>query len=335
VFAYGGFLAAIGLAVGAMAGMGQYQTAPEDRAYFLSFWADAFPPSWRDPLVLARWLVRTHTGPIFSYVPGVRDTWVTALVFGGFVAGILARIRREPSRVLLLVLPFLLTLLAAALRRYPYGVSVRAAQFLAPATLLLAAAGVAWLCARPRRASLTRWVIPGLAAGLIGMGLWRVGQDLGHPYRTPWDRTGREFARWFWSEFAADAELVCVRTDLGIPFRPGPWAYDAVDQYLCLQRIYSLRHRRAQPPRWESISPSHPLRCVLLNRRPEEVPAFREWIEAHRDRYRLREVRTYPATRSDHLEPAQTYVVCELVPTTLAARPSHDSEATRCQSAPF
>src|SRR5262249_41685842 len=42
VFAYGGFLAATGLAVAAMAGMGQYQTSPEDRAYFLGFWAEAF-----------------------------------------------------------------------------------------------------------------------------------------------------------------------------------------------------------------------------------------------------------------------------------------------------
>ena len=329
VFAYSGFLTAAGLSVAALAAMGQYQTAPEDRAYFLSFWAEAFPPSWRDPVALGRWLVRTHTGPLFAYVPGVRDAWVTALVSGCFVAGILSRIRRDPGRVLLLVLPFLLTFLAAALRRYPYGMSVRAVQFLAPATLLLAAAGVAWLCARPRRPSLIRWVIPGLAAALVGTGLWRVSQDLGHPYRTPWDRTGREFARWFWGEFAADAELVCVRTDLGIPFRPGDWAYDATDQYLCLQRIYSPRHRQAQPPRWEAISPSRPLRCVLLNRMPSEVPAFLEWVEAHRDRYRLREVRTYPATRSDHLEPAQTYVVCEFVPTTLAAGTTHPSAATR------
>jgi hypothetical protein len=254
---------------------------------------------------------------------------MTALVFGCFVVGVLSRIRRDADRILLLVLPFLLTFLAAALRRYPYGMSVRAVQFLAPATLLLAAAGASWLCARPRRAPLRRWVIPGLAAALVGLGLWRVGQDLGHPYRTPWDHTGREFARWFWREFAADAELVCVRTDLGIPFRPGPWAYDATDQYLCLQRIYSARHRQARPPRWEAISPSRPLRCVLLNRMPGEVPAFREWIQTHRDRYQLREVRTYPATRADHLEPAQTYVVCEFVPTTLATGTTEPSATAR------
>ncbi len=313
-----------------MAGLGQYQTPPENRAYFLTFWAEAFPPSWRDPAALGRWLVRTHTGPMFAYVPGIRDAWVTALVFGCFVIGILSRIRRDPGPVLVLVLPFLLTFLAAVLRRYPYGLSVRAFQFLAPATLVLAAAGLAWLCARSRRPTLIPWVIPALAAGLVGLGLWRAGQDLGHPYRTPWDRTGREFARWFWTEFAADAELVCVRTDLGIPFRPGEWAYDAVDQYLCLQRIYSARHRQARPPRWEAISPSHPLRCVLLNRMPSEVPAFLQWIAAHRDRYRLREVRTYPATRSDHLEPAQTYVVCEFVPTTPAVGTTpHPSAARR------
>jgi hypothetical protein len=329
VVAYGAFLVATGLSVAAMAGMGQYRTSPADRSYFLKFWAEAFPPSWRDPLALGRWLARTHTGPLFAYIPGVRATWATALVFVAFVAGILSQFRRQPGRVAVLVLPFLLTFLAAALRRYPYGVSVRIAQFLAPATLSLAAAGVGWLVARPRRAAWNRWAIPGLAAALSAMGFWHAGQALGHPYRAPWDRTGREFARWFWSEVAADAELVCVRTDLGIPFQPGPWAYDAVDQYLCLQRIYSERHRRGQPPRWEAISPGRPLRCVLLNRMPGEVPSFQKWIESHRDRYQLREVRTYPVIRPDYLEPSQTYVVCEFVPTALAAGPTDRSAVRR------
>ncbi len=115
--------------------------------------------------------------------------------------------------------------------------------------------------------------------------------------------------------FSVDAELVCVRTDLGIPFRPDPWTYDAADQYLCLQRIYSRRHQQKRPPDWNKISADRPLRCVLLNRMPTDVPAFLNWIETHRDRYRLRDVRTYPASRGARAEPAQTYVVCEFAPT--------------------
>jgi hypothetical protein len=321
--ALGGLLAAAGSSVALMSALGQYHASPEDREYLIRFWKGAFPPSWHDPMALAGWLLRAHTGPLFAYPHGAnRLTWLTALIFGCFIVGIVLRGRHNPKVVLLLVLPFLLALLAAALRRYPYGMSVRVAQFLVPSTLLLASAGLAWFAARVRPLCVARWAIPGLAVILIGSGTWRLAHDLGNPHRTPWDRTAREFARWFWNELSADAELVCVRTDLGIPFRPGQWAYDGADQYLCLQRIYSHRHQQKRPPRWDAVSPTRPLRCVLLNRMPAEVPAFLNWIETRRDRYTLREVRTYPATRGSQVEPAQTYVVCEFAPTPrgLAAR---------------
>jgi hypothetical protein len=316
VVPYGCFLAVAGLIVALLTALGQYDTSPGDRAYFLKFWADAFPPSWRDPRALGVWLTQTHTGPIFAYFrgEGVEPTWVTASFFACFVMGISVCARQDLVRVLLLVLPFLGTFLAAVLRRYPYGVSVRTVQFLAPATLLLAAGGAAWFCARLRSLPAIRRIIPGMVVILVAMGLWRLGRDLGHPYRTPWDQTSREFARWFWKELAADAELVCVSTDLGIQFRPGRWHYDGADQYFCLQRIYSPRHGRGLPARWEAISSTRPLRCVLLNRMPDEVPAFHRWIETHRGRYRLSDIRAYPASRGSPLEPALTYVVCEFVP---------------------
>ncbi len=315
VAAYGGFLAAAGLAVAGMFALGQYNASAADREYLLRFWSGAFPPSWSEPGALAGWLFRAHTGPLFAYPQGAnRSPWLSVLIFGCFIVGIILSGRRNPKVAVLLVLPFLLGIVAAGLRRYPYGMSVRVAQFLAPSTFLLASAGLAWLCARARPLPLAKWAGPGLAIVLAGMGLTRLGHDLGSPYRTPWDRTGREFARWFWEELSADSELVCVQTDLGIPIRPGPWAYDGADQCLCLQRIYSRRHQQRFLPRWDRISAARPLRCVLLNRMPSEVPAFMNWIETHSDRYALCDVRTYPATRGSKAEPKQTYVVCEFVP---------------------
>jgi hypothetical protein len=314
--AYIGFLASAALAIAGMAAVRQYHASPADRNYLIDFWAGAFPPSWNDPSALAGWLLRAHTGPLFAYPLGAnRLPWLTTLIFGCFIVGIVLLGRRNPRVVVLFALPFPLGIVAAALRRYPYGMSARVAQFLVPSTLLLASAGLAWLCARLRPSILARWATPALAVALVGIGLCRLGRDLGNPCRTPWDRTSREFARWFWNELAADAELVCVRTDLGIAFRPGQWAYDGADQYLCFQRIYSRRHQQKRPPRWDAVSRTRPLRCVLFNRMPSEVPAFLNWIETHRSRYTLREVRTYPATRGSPAEPAQTYVVCEFTPT--------------------
>ncbi len=325
-----GYLGAALAALAAMAALGQYRATPANRAYFLKYWAVAFPPSWRSPGTLLNWLAAVHTGPLFAIphgaVPGT--TWLNALVFGSFLVGIFVCRKREPSVVVLLVLPFLLNLAAAAARRYPYGMSIRVALHLVPSIVLLAAAGVEWMSARRRGSLRGRVIIPALALAAAAWGVGRMGNDLAHPYRTPWDRTAREFARWFWDELSVESELVCVRSDLGIPFRPGEWAYDGADQYLCYQRIYSARHRKKQPPRWDAISPARPLRCVLLNRMPEDVPAFLEWIKSHRARYTLRDVRTYRATRGSAVEPALTYVVCEFVPASgvLALAPSPAGE---------
>jgi hypothetical protein len=315
--AYGTFIAASGLSLGAMALLGQYQSDPESRSYFLAFWDKAFPPSWLDPVRLLAWIYRTHTGPLFEWVHGAGPglSWLTAIVILTMIIGAVTLARRDFWTLLLLAVPFALTVLAASLRLYPYGKSVRVVQFLAPGTLILVDAGLARIrtAIRSRRCGFAMTAILLLTTGF--QGLWRQAGDLVHPYRTPWDRTARELARWFWQDFAAGGELVCVRTDLGIPFHSSQWEYDGTDQYLCYQRIYSQRHREARPPAWDSISAEHPLLCVMNSQQPDQVPGFRAWIEQHRESYRLRGVRTFSARSGVKREPSVSYLVCEFVPT--------------------
>ncbi len=103
------------------------------------FWEEWFPPSRPRPLLL--WLADAHTGNMMAYPVGGRagGSALTALLC---LAGVwrLASERRLGLLALLLA-PFGLTLLAAALQRYPYGGSARVAQHLAPAICLLAGAG--------------------------------------------------------------------------------------------------------------------------------------------------------------------------------------------------
>jgi hypothetical protein len=314
--AFAGYLITVAGALAGMAALGQYHASPNNRGYFLKYWAAGFPPSLHDPVRFLRWLVVTHTGPLFAIphgaVPGT--AWLSALVFASFVVGAVVYRKRQLGVLVLLLLPFVLTFAAAALRRYPYGMNIRVMLYLVPAIVLLSAAGTEWLAMRSGSRMLGRLLTSGLTLAALVLGLVRLGNDMAHPYRTPWDRTAREFARWFWQELSQDSELICVRTDLNIPFRAGEWAYDGADQYLCYQRIYSARHQQNLPPRWDMISAARPLRCVLLNRLPADVPGFVDWIKAHGGQYTLRGVRGYPASRGSAVEPAQTYVVCEFVP---------------------
>ena len=308
-------VATTGISVGVMAALGQYRVSPGDRAYFLKFWAGAFPPSILDPGALLRWMVRMATGPLFAFPHGgdLRLAWLTVVVFGCFAVGAMILVRQRRGAAVL-VLPILLTLAAAALRRYPFGLSARVNLYLVPAVLILAAAGMSWIWSKIPQLVVRRRIVMACGCLLALFAMCRLGNDLGHPYRAAWDRTGREFARWFWEEMSASCEVVCVRSDLGISFGPKRWSYDGADQYLCYQRIYSRRHREGRLPQWDRVSTQHPLRCVLLSRRPEEVPGFAAWIETHRDRYTLKSVQSYPATRGSAVEPALVYVVCEFVP---------------------
>src|SRR5207253_5574686 len=77
----------------------------------------------------------------------------------------LARMRRWDLLALLLV-PFGLTLAAAALHRYPYGGSARVAQHLVPAICLLAGSGAAECLDLA-----ARWVSDDRRWGLVACGL--------------------------------------------------------------------------------------------------------------------------------------------------------------------
>lgn len=182
--AYNILLAVDFLAYYGLAGLGQH--ASMDKNY----WNGSFPPA--QPLALLRWLCQVHTGNLFAYPVGGHHGGST-LVFLLCLVGIrqLWRDRRYPL-LTAAVVPFVLTLIAAAVHRYPYGGSARVAQHLAPAICLLAGAGLAalidWLPSLPFRRRAT-WLMCGCLA-LFGIcGLVR---DLRKPYKTDGDRLVRQ-----------------------------------------------------------------------------------------------------------------------------------------------
>jgi 4-amino-4-deoxy-L-arabinose transferase-like glycosyltransferase len=296
--------------------LGTYKTAPQDHDYFHHDWAGAFPPL-DGAARFAAWFLSINTGFMFAYPEG-GGRGLSSVTFACFVVAAIVLWRRGRRTVLALgLMPFAMALIAAAMHRYPYGMSARTMQYAAPTICLFAGLGAAALLARFQSARARRGAPRVLVVALAALGLGRMGYDLSHPYKTATDGRARAFAQWFWTEKAMGAELACVKEDLGIVFQPGHWGHDATETYLCYQKIYSPRHRRGGKVRLDAVSPSHPLRCVLFNEMPQKAPAFRAWMADMLAKYDLRKFERYPVSSLERKK-GQTwdslYLIYEFVP---------------------
>jgi hypothetical protein len=289
--------------------------------YRFGIWADSFPPLER-PWALPFWLLETHTGTMMAYPIGERHGGSAATLLG-VVVGCLALYRRGRKRELgLLLAPFGLGLIAAGLGRYPYGGASRIMQYVAPSICLLLGIGLATLIARfcplPRRRGA---LVVGLLC-LFSLGVWMAARDLAKPYRVAEDLKTREFARWFWTEKAADAGVVCLKSDLGLPFRPALWKVGMSAVYLFHQRLFSDQNARRQASRLDpaDFSTHRPLRLVAFDALPRDMPGFEAWISGLGRSFEIRRTDSYliqpGKPGEDWLRDA--YDVLELVPRTPA-----------------
>jgi hypothetical protein len=125
------------------------------------YWQERFV-DFSQPLLLPWWLLKAFVG-VFNYP---YDRGGAVLLPLGIIGAI--HLWRTGKRELLgiLVIPILLTLLAATAKRYPFG-GTRLTVFLAPATLLLAGYGLAILARDHARKLGASWHV--LIALLIGL----------------------------------------------------------------------------------------------------------------------------------------------------------------------
>jgi hypothetical protein len=255
-----------------------------------SYWRGAFPPL-STPAALPGWFLFTHTGDLLAYPVG-GGNGASTLTFLTCLTGVIVMAMRRRWFFLLLVLtPFALNFMAAALHRYPYGGHFKFAQHLAPLICILNGLGAAaWagrLSARPRwqRAFLTLSLLFPLLVGAGG-----VVRDLANPYKTLSDQRARSFAQWFWFCAEHEGEAVCLHTDLREDFDSKSFqelSWSAM--YLCNQRIYSPRHAAGLPPRLDEITPDRPLRCLLYHdpNHPCNEEKLAAWLDDMQGRYQL------------------------------------------------
>ncbi len=281
-----------------------------------NYWANAFPPPWTEPIRLAIWFVEIHTSHTFAYpIGGARGASVLTTLL--VVVAAVGLWRRERTVLALLLAPFGLGLVAATIGRYPYGGSARTMQYVTPAICMMAGLGAATVLARLRRPGAPRRALRFGLLTLAVIGLGPLGRDIVCPYKEYDDHKTREFARWFWKAMARDAEVACIKTDLGEEFDWLHWQLGRTAVYLCNQKIYSPRHRRGTPLPWDRISDERPLRVILYNEEPLENPEFQDWLRSMRTRYNVRDVQRFvpiPGGVSHGVWLEDRYVVYEFVP---------------------
>ena len=299
-------------------------------------WEGALPP--HDSFIgLAAWLARVHAGPLLA-VPVGGDHWgsIGTTLICLVAVGVL--IRQGRYRLLVLcAAPFALNLIAAAMRRFPYGGHMRLAMHLAPLVCILAGIGVAtvfqWLgrnrstarSSRPREdfpGEPPTWPVAAAITVLLMLVAASMARDFYSPGKEQQEIRKRDFAVWFWASMERDHEVVSISADLKRVFPPpgASWQQCVSAQFLCNQRIYSPRLARGQGFDLSRVSPRRPLSCVQYwsHLTPYDQAAFDRWLDEMKQRYDLIATQCYPMLQDnddDRIpEPPDRVEVYEFVP---------------------
>jgi hypothetical protein len=273
-------------------------------AYMQQYWKNGFPPL-TEPLALIRWLVLVHTSDMLAYPFGANNGG-SALTFLCCMVGAVVLARRRQGTLLLLCLaPLGLTFLAAAMHRYPYGQMVKFQIYLAPVFCLLAGLGAATLCLRGRSGRPAPSLpIHVLAALLVLFGVGSILRDFSTQAKSDSVMRARDFARWFWFTTEFDGEIACLKTDLHQAFSKKTYQSGLSSMYLCNQRIYSPRHARGAPPRFDQVSADRPLRCVeyrsVYQGKDYDEQARDAWLASMCAKFDLVSEENYPFVLTNH-----------------------------------
>ncbi|MCZ6793024.1 MAG: glycosyltransferase family 39 protein [Planctomycetota bacterium] len=267
------------------------------------FWNEAFPPL-ASPLKIPGWLLRQFTGELLPYpVGGKRGA--SSLSFVCCLVALASLYRSRRFGVLLLsTSPVVLNLVAAALKRYPFG-PTRCELYLGPIFCLLTGLGAAtligWCVRRPAG---RRVAVLATLAVLVSIGVGSMARDFRRPAKTLSDLRARDFARWFWFTSEFDAETVCLVDDSPLSYRRrSRKMQSSLVSFVCYRRIYSPAWGRGEAPSLERVAVKGRLRCVDYRVRGKYDERGRAaWIKRMESRYRLAEKQTFAFPRFNKAE---------------------------------
>ncbi len=261
--------------------------------YRQGWWKDSFPPL-SEPWKIPYWLIWVHAGRTMAYPIGERAGGSTATFLAAILGSLILWRSKQATLFRLIALPFVVGLAAACLGRYPYGGPPRVTQYLVPSIILVSALGGAAILAQAQGRRLAKHSLTISLMLLAAIGVTLIGRDLVCPYREKSDLVTRNFARWFWSEKGRDADLLCVKNDLGFSFRPELWQIGMSAVYLCNQRMFSRPQATKDTlDRVSHASIGRPVRLVFFDEIPEGNLLFERWIGNLRQSYKVGPVRDF------------------------------------------
>lgn len=194
------------------------------------YWRGAFPPIG-DPAALLRWIIEIHTGLMFAYPVGAENGG-SALTTVAFLVGVAALLRTGRWRLTALLLaPFAMTFVAAALERYPYGKSFRVAAFLAPSICLLVGAGGAAALQAIRAIRWREGLAGLLGLALVGLMLGGMTADVLTPYKRVEDARMRAAMRALVARLAPRERVTALNSPFALPANPSCPRFDPVMYY--------------------------------------------------------------------------------------------------------
>ncbi|MCL5279298.1 MAG: glycosyltransferase family 39 protein, partial [Planctomycetes bacterium] len=173
----------------------------------------AFPPL--DSVgAFVQWMVLTHTGSFFAHPAGGESGGSALTVLLCLVGAVVFLRGGEVVPPLLLAMPLTLHLLAAVMKRYPYGTHVKFSMHVAPMIYILLSVGIVALLGLDLRKGKTACFVRNLRIVLIiaaALGLAFITRDLSHPYRKRADLQARAFAQWFWPSAGFEDRAVDIK----------------------------------------------------------------------------------------------------------------------------
>ncbi len=268
----------------------------------------AFPPLDSVGAFL-KWMVLTHTGSLFAHPAGGENGGSTLTLLLCVIGAVVFLRHRQILPPLLLAMPLSLHLLAAVMKRYPYGTHVKFSMHVAPMIYILLAVGIAALLGLDLRKGKTACFVRNLRIVLIlaaVLGLASIARDLSHPYKTRADQRARGFAQWFWPSAGFEDRAVDIKDDLGFQFSQGTWRdLSGSAIYLANKYIYGSQPMPAlSRPANVPPPPQKVLRCVLYRDTLQDFdqPAFDRWLTQMRQTHPYLGRDAYPVVRMDKRE---------------------------------